>query len=302
MASQATIIKDAIEAGWNLTGRLSKTQTATISEIVRFYDRRQVEGNEWPKAVTVEKINAEGNENFRQHPHFTEVRDVYTITAYYRVQDVQFGTYSDAIEDAEDMGAEIQRILETLYDPNATVGTFFIADHTWSKVDLLDQAQPELRRILTFTLTKIISENASVFTGFTGILIFNAHTYEAAYNVEGNFGSPQVAEPITGNPLGNKIPIYFTDPFEGKFSADMFLDSNDIGAAPHDVNVIGDHDSNGEVNEASFIQTYTNDAAETVTITTLLKITNIVPVGFKENLVKLKMVAEIIDYPTMAVA
>ena len=208
-----------------------------------------------------------------------------------------------AIEDAEDMGGEIQRILETLFDPNATVGTFFIADHQWQKVDLLDQAQPELRRILTFTLTKIISEDASVFTGFTGILIFNAHTYLAAYNIEGGFGSPQVAEPITGNPLGNKIPIYFTDPFDGKFSADMYLDSDDIGSAPHDVNVIGDHDSNGEVNEASFLQSYTNDAAvpETVVITTLLKITNIAPVGFKENLVKLKMAAEIIDYPTMVV-
>jgi len=301
MVSQATTIKNAIESGWALTGRLTKTATSNVSEVVRFYDRRQVEGNEWPKAVTVEKINAEANENFRQHPHFTEVRDVYTITAYYRVQDVQFSTYSDAIEDAEDMGREIQRILETLYDPNATVGTFFIADHQWQKVDLLDQAQPELRRILTFTLTKIISEDASVFTGFTGILIFNAHTYLAAYNVEGNFGSPQVAEPITGNPLGNKIPIYFTDPFEGKFSADMFLDANDIGSDIHDVNTIGDHLADGEVTEASFIQTYTNDVPETVTITTLLKISNIIPVGFKENLVKLKMAAEIIDYPTMAV-
>ncbi len=272
-----------------------------MSAVVRFYDRKQVEGNEWPKAVTVEKINDEGNENFIQHPHFTEVRDVYRITAYYRVVDVQVANYSLALTDVEDMGREIQRILETLFAPNATVGTFFIADHSWSKLDQLEQAQPEMRRTLTFTLSKIISENASVVTGFTGVLVFNAHTYEAAYNVESNYGSPQVAEPITGNPNGNKIPVYFTDPFEGKFSADMFLDTNDIGAAAHDVNIIGDHLADGEVREASFIQTYTN-VTQTVTLTTLLKVTNVVPVGFKENLVKLRLDAEVIDYPTMVVS
>ncbi len=31
--------------------------------LVDFYDRKQVEGNEQTKAITVEKINAEANEN-----------------------------------------------------------------------------------------------------------------------------------------------------------------------------------------------------------------------------------------------
>jgi len=301
LVSQAEEIKNSLESGWALTGRLNKTSSDSMKEIVRFFDRLQVEGNEWPKAITVEKINDEANENFIQHPHFTEVRDVYRVTCYYRVVDVQVPSYSEALTDVEDMAREIQRILETLFDPNATLGSFMIADHSWMKMDLLEQNQPELRRILTFTLSKIISEDASVFTGFTGVLKFDTHTYAAAYNVESAYGSPQVAEPITGNPLGRKIPIYFTDPFEGKFSADMFLDAADIGVAIEDINIVGDHDANGEVIEGTFTQTYTNDTAQTVTITTELKILRVIPIGFKENLVKLRLDAEIIDYPTLVV-
>jgi len=126
MVSQPTIIRNSLQTNWALTGRLTKTVTSNVSEIVRFYDREQVLGNEWPKAVVVRKINAEADENLTIHPHFTEVRDVYEITCYYRVQDVQEITFSDAIEDVEDMGSEVIRILNLTYDPSAGTGIFFV--------------------------------------------------------------------------------------------------------------------------------------------------------------------------------
>ena len=85
MPSQAEVIKDLIETNWSLGGELSKTGTDAMEEVVRFFDRKQVQGNEWPKAVTVEKINDEADENRKVHPHFTEVRDVYRITCHFRV-------------------------------------------------------------------------------------------------------------------------------------------------------------------------------------------------------------------------
>ena len=75
MVSQAETIRDLLFTNWALTGLLNKVETAAMKEIIRFFDRKQVEGNEWPKAITVEKINAQANENTTKHPHFTEVRD-----------------------------------------------------------------------------------------------------------------------------------------------------------------------------------------------------------------------------------
>ena len=127
MVSQPTTIRNSLRTNWGLTGRLTKTPTATVTEIVKFYDREQVLGNEWPKAVVVRKINKEADENVTEHPHFTEVRDVYEITCYYRVQDVQEITFSDAIEDIEDMGSEVLRILRLTFSPSAGTGIFFVS-------------------------------------------------------------------------------------------------------------------------------------------------------------------------------
>ena len=144
MPSQAEVIKDLIELNWSLTCELSKTGDSAMKEIVRFFDRKQVQGNEWPKAITVEKINAEADENRKVHPHFTEVRDMYKITCHFRVTDVNPDTYSDALLDVEDMGKEVQVILDTAYDPSSGLGRVYVVDTCWSKTDHLDGAQPEV--------------------------------------------------------------------------------------------------------------------------------------------------------------
>ncbi len=306
MVAQATTIRNSLQTNWALTGRLTKTATATVSEIVRFYDREQVLGNEWPKAVVVRKINAEADENITRHPHFTEVRDVYEITCYYRVQDVQEVTFSDAIEDIEDMGAEVQRILLLTYNPQSATGIFYVTKGEWRKEDLIEGGQIDLRRTMRYTLTKIRSETAEVFEGFNGVLSFGGHTYAEVYNVETSYGSGQIAESITDNQAGNlnKIPVYFTTKFEGGFNADMYLSSLDVSAASaFGINTIGDHESVGEVLESTFLQTYTNRVGtpETITLTTLLRVTRAIPVAFIEDLVKFRLSAEITQYPTMVI-
>ena len=80
MVSQATKIRDLLFNGWDLTGDLSKTETDNMKEVVYFFDRQQVEGNEQTKAVVVRKINAEGKENQVEYPNFIEIQDVYEIT------------------------------------------------------------------------------------------------------------------------------------------------------------------------------------------------------------------------------
>ena len=121
MVSQAETIRNLLFDNWALGAELSKVPLDNMKEIVYFYDRKQVEGNEQTKAITVEKINAEANENIVDHPSFSEVQDWYVITIYYRAVDVQQTTFSDALSNVDLMGQEIRRILEINYNPDETV-------------------------------------------------------------------------------------------------------------------------------------------------------------------------------------
>jgi len=298
MVSQAEEIKDLIETNWALTGSLNKAETANMKEVVRFFDRKQVKGNEWPKAVTVEKINDQSDENTVKHPHFTQVRDRYIITCLYRVTDVNPDTYSISLTNVENMGKEVQRILDTAYDPHAGNGIFFTVDITWSKNDHTDGGQPDLVRSMEMSLTKISSENPNVVEGYQGVFrIDGGKIYAETYNVQSAYGMSQVPEGIVGN---QKLPVYFTGLFTGRINADMYLTTEDIGALGTDVNHIGTDLTNGEVSENIFLQQYSN-ATQTVTISHTIKIINFELVGFVEDLVQFKMIGEIISHPTMAV-
>jgi len=298
MVSQAETIRDLLFNNWSLTGLLNKVETAAMKEIVRFFDRKQVQGNEWPKAITVEKINAQANENTTKHPHFTEVRDKYIITCFYRVTDVNPDTYSAALTQVENMATETQTILDTAFDPHAGNGIFFSVNSEWSKRDHLDGGQADLVRSMTFTLTKISSENPNVVEGYQGVFrISGGKIYTETYNVQSVYGMPQIPETIVGN---SKLPVYFTGIFGGRINADMYLSTADIGALGTDVNHIGTNLTNGEVSENIFLQQYSN-ATQTVTITHTIKIINFEVVGYVEDLIKFKMIGEIITHPTMAV-
>ena len=54
MVAAATTLRDTIESGWSLTGELSKVETGArptlMDEVVQFWDRKQVVGNEVPKS------------------------------------------------------------------------------------------------------------------------------------------------------------------------------------------------------------------------------------------------------------
>ena len=270
-----------------------------MKEVVRFFDRQQIEGNEWPKAITVQKINDETDENKIKHPHFTEVRDKYIISCLFRATDSDPTPYSDALLQVENMAKEVQVILSTAYDPHAGNGIFFVVNSEWSKDDHRDGAQIELNRFMTFTLTKISSENANVVEGYQGVLrISGGKIYAETYNVQSAFGIPQLPETIVGN---LKIPVYFTGIFGGRMNADMYLTTEDIGVLGTDLNHIGIDLIRGDVEDNVFLQQYSN-STQTVTITHTIKIINFEVVGFVEDLVKIKMIGEIITYPTMAVA
>ena len=63
MTAAATTLRDIISTEWALTGELNKVSEGDgptlMDEVVQFFDRLQVIGNEVTKAIVVEKINAE---------------------------------------------------------------------------------------------------------------------------------------------------------------------------------------------------------------------------------------------------
>ena len=274
-----------------------------MKEVVYFFDRQQVEGNEQTKAVVVRKINAEGKENQVEYPNFIEIQDVYEITLYYRIIDVGDDTYSTALENVEKMGTETLDILETEFSPSMDNGQFWQVNRTWHKHDHLDQAQPEFRRTLTMRLSRITSFDGSLFTGYSGILHFgttSGHIYAEIQNIDtGGLGYPQIAEPI----VNTSTPVFFTGFLQGELTADMYVSPNDIGDNNFDINKIGEVEANGEVLEATLIQLYTNDASpqQRITITTKVKINSILYVANVQDMLKFSMVGTVISYPTTTV-
>ena len=262
MPSQAEEIRDLLFNNWQYDSsttdanfvRISKesqdTQngnTFNMREIVYFYDRKQVEGNAQTKAITVEKINDELGENFDQFPAYSEKTDLYEITLYYRVNDVQQPNFSDALLDVENMATETVRILKTQYDPVSGTGPYFMASYQWLKFDMTEQAQPELIRRLYLRLTNLSGFNDDVFNGFDGVLIFDStppptadnppgadYTYVGAYNqttLEGFEQIPYLTKDITN---GRGVPYLSRGMFRGTFTANMYAQTSDLNGTTSD--------------------------------------------------------------------
>lgn len=246
MTASATILRDLLFDEWSLTGELTKTGTQDDPEVVNFFDRLQVQGNEQSKAITIQKINEEGNQGVVNHPHFSEVSDLYEIVLYYRIIDVDVDSYSTFLDRIEQMGNEVTRILETTYSPANNIGIFFKVSRNWINEDLFAGNQPELRRRLFFRLTTIISENPEVFSGFKGILVFDVSESEGDSKPASDFLYTEVHRVILDEgyeeiPILTKlkvkdsggtdipgVPYYFRGQFSGTFSCEMKAKKSDL--------------------------------------------------------------------------
>jgi len=317
MVSQAETIKDSIETQWALTGELNKTSSNSMKEVVRFFARKQVEGNEWPKAVTVEKINDETDENKEAHPKFNVVSDVYKISVHYRVLDVEPTTYETALTNIEDMGREVQRILALTYQPSSATGTFFTIRHRWANFDQREEAQTALIRTLTFELTQITSDDPEVFRGYGGVLVFSkdlsvgdslpvaSPVYAEAYNVELNEGYETISYLTNDITEGVNVPQLATGEWNGEFTMNTMMKKSDVSAATMDAldNIYRTQTSaplQNELGTVVLIQNDSNTEGTPVILTTItyLKVNNVQKISDVEQLVKYSLSGRIIK-PTI---
>lgn len=318
MVSQAEIIRDLIFTNWALTGRLSKTETADMKEIVRFFDHWEVFGNEWPKAIIVEKINADEDENTVFHPNFTEVSDVYEIKCRFRITDVQQVSFSESLQDVEDMAREVQRILRITFNPSTATGTFFVTRSNWRKEDHKDQAQPEFIRILSFQLTQIRSEEPEVFRGFGGVLVFdNALSqgdskpgsnfeYSELRDVSINEGYTQIEYLTKDQVKGRGVPLLRRGMFRGRFTALMQAKKSDIVNAGT-INLLSEiykvQTSSPSINQnAEVVMLHANQNQETIpktlTTTSFMIIENMEKINGDEQLLAYRLTGKL-SRPTL---
>ena len=313
MVSQAETIRDLLFDNWSLTGELSKTPLDNMKEIVYFFDRKQVEGNEQTKVITVEKINAQEDEESVVHPNFTEKTDKYVITLYYRVVDVQQISFSDALNNVEQMAIETQRIITLAFNPVNTVGPFFTKTSRWEKFDMTDQAQPQLERRFYLSLSNIVSGN-EVYTGYGGLLIFDTadsvgdnlpvsnFTYESVADVfinEGFEQIPYLTKDVRASRGGAGVPYLGRGIFVGTFSALTYANQDNLEGTTLDKlpNIYLPQSNAPQVGQqatAVFLSVNTNPAGSTITTKSFMKIKSIEKTTGASELVKYKILGQLI--------
>ncbi len=244
MVAAATTLRDIISTEWALIGELNKVSEGAgptlMDEVVQFFDRLQVIGNEVTKAVIVEKINAEGNETVIQHPNFNEIVDIYELTVRYRIVDVNAENYSDSLDFVEQMATEVVRILRTVYNPSTTTNIYFRTMSNWTNEDVDVGNQRDLQRKLRFTLTTITSDDEEVYSGFGGVLVFDTsdsqgdnlpvsdYTFVSVKTIDVDEGFSQIPTLTKDTSQGVGVPLLVRGQFSGTFSALMYAQKTNI--------------------------------------------------------------------------
>lgn len=314
-SSEAQTIKDLLFNEWSLTGELSKTVTGEMNEVVNFFDRGQIPGNKKAKAVTVQKINALGNENIIEHPTFLEQSDTFEITCFLQVPDGADDVFSVWVDLMQQMTSEVSRILKTVYSPSNGVGEFFRAVTNWTRDDTFYPDDPELTRTLRFTLTRILSNDDSVYVGYPdditdvddvlGVLVFDTslsqgdskpgsdYAFVQVRRVQRNEGWTQIPYLTNDVTKGIGVPLYSRGMFSGNFSAIMYAKKDDIlGSTIEKIANIYKPQSNSPIAnqnaEVVFLQNnVNNESPKTVLeVTSFLKVNNVQAISDVENLLE----------------
>ena len=299
--SESQTITQLLFNNWSLTGELSKTLVGDMDEVVQFFDRSQVPGNKVAKAITIQKINALGNENIVEHPKFFEQSDTFEVTCFLQVTDSSVDTFSVWVDLMQQMTGEVIRILKTQYSPSTTTGEFFRTNTLWTKDDTFFPDDPMLVRTLRFILTRIVSPSDETFLGYGGVLAFQIfgssgdslptsdYTYTEVQRVQTVQGWRNIPYITTDSPQTIAIPIYFRGAFSGQFSCQMFLKKSDITPATlNSLSQIFLPQSNGELGTAVFLHTTSNTESPVVLLNESIpvNITSIDKVSENEELVK----------------
>jgi len=305
--SEAQTIKELLFNNWSLTGELSKIITSNMTEVVNFIDRDQVPGNKKAKMVTVQKINAIGDQDITEHPRYFEQSELFEITCFLQVPDSADDLFNVWIDLMQQMTSEVIRILKILFSPSSGTGEFFRTVTSWTRDDTFFPDEPMLVRTLRFTVSRILSNEEEVFIGYPGaigsqgVLVFDTsassgdslptsdYIYTQTERVQIVQGFRNIPYLTTDGTSITGVPIYYRGQFGGRFSCNMFLKKSDI--TPTTLNSLSQiflPQSTGELGTAAFLHNVgnTEDPPILLTESLLVNITEIEKIAENEELVK----------------
>ncbi len=319
--SSAEILRDELFDNWSLSDpleRVNETTPVSGRQYVYFFDRAQIVKNEKAKALVVEKINHEGDENRIVHPNFSEQADIYEITLYLRVTSVNPDQFDVWLLNMDNMAAETIRILKTIYDPSSKppTGVFFQTKSDWINEDVyISGSQPELRRKLRFTLTRLEASLENTFLGFGGVLVFSVGSegdtppsssfqYLDVSDVTITEGYDELLILTKDQTRGVGVAQTVRGIFSGTFTATMNANEDNIVGTTTDkieniykpqslANIIG------QIPEIIFLNNNndTSSPVQTLTTTSFVKITNVEKIDGEEAILKYKL-SGILTRPT----
>lgn len=310
---QADTLRDSIESGWALTGALAKTSSNTMKNPVKFFAHPQVKQIPIRKAVEVRKETPLSTDVI--HQKFTEINDVFEVKCRYTVEDVKNSKWDIAESRVEDMCDEVLRIVKTVYNPNAGTGVFYKTMTSWRNNDEIDKVSQVLIRTMLLTLTRIKSEDTTVFKGYGGVLSFDTsastgdslpagdYIYTEAYDVQWTGGFRQIPEIIDQNPNGEHIPVWFTGSYSGRFNCTMNIKKADFtDSGTEQIKSIGNVLNSGETADVVFLwaQTNTEGTPATLTSSISMRIISLEPAHDLEDLSKFRLIGQITKPPTYA--
>lgn len=302
--SESQILQQLLFNNWSLTGELSNTVVGDMTEPVHFFDRQQIPGNFFAKSVTVQKINALGNENIIEHPKFFEQSDTFEITCFMQVPDGADDVFSVWVDLIEQMAGESIRILKTVYSPSTNTGQFFRTNTGWTKDDTFFPDDPMLVRTLRFTLTRIVANSDEVFIGYGGVLAFDTsesvgdslptsdYLYTQIERVQIVQGWRNIPYITTEAVSTTAIPVFYRGSFSGRFTCEMQLKKSDI--TPTTLNSLSEiflPQDNGELGTAIFLHSTPNTETFPVYLTESVpvNITEIDKIAENEDLVRFSL-------------
>jgi len=319
--SSAEILRDELFDNWSLADpleRVNETSPVSGRQYVYFFDRAQIVKNEKAKALVVEKINHEGDENRILHPNFSEQADIYEITLYLRVTSVNPDQFDVWLLNMDNMAAETIRILKTIYDPSSKppTGVFFQTKSDWIKEDVyISGSQPELRRKLRFTLTRLEASLDNTFLGFGGVLVFSVGSegdtppsisfqYQEVSDVSISEGFDELLVLTKDQTRGVGVAQTVRGIFSGTFTATLNANEDNVVGTTTDkieniykpqtlTNIIG------QIPEIIFLNNNndTSSPVQTLTTTSFVKITNVEKIDGVESILKYKL-SGILTRPT----
>lgn len=316
----ADSLRDSIQAGWNLTGRLNKVATDLMKEPVQFFAHPQIAGD-WTKAVEVQKVDTPESEGEIEHPNFSEIRDNFIITCRYKLLAIDETLYDLGEQDIEDMTEELRRVVKTVFSPQAGNGTFWETTWTWQIDDQLENSQKlELKRILFLTLIQIKSQTTAVFRGFGGVLTFDTsassadslpvsdHIFTEVENVQVQQGYrtiPYMVSQEQSTPKEIGVPVYYRGQFSGRFSAELWAKKDDVTTTTFEaLDNIYKAQAGGELGTAVFLAANSNTEGvpKTLTETIMIQVNSITKISGIEALVKFRIEGTILEPTSYVVA